>query len=149
MKYHLTRSEWPSSKNLQTINAREGLEKREPSYAVGGNVDFYSHYGKQYVKSLSCIWLLATPRTIACQAPPPMGFSRQEYWSGLSFPSPGDLLNPGIEPRSSTLQADSLLFELPGNPCRIVWRCQGPALVDPGNSKQGWGWWGELIYLLI
>ena len=43
-----------------------------------------------------------------------MGFSRQEYWSGLPFPSPGDLPNPGIEPKSPTLQVDSLLFELPG-----------------------------------
>ena len=50
---------------------------------------------------------LATPWTVACQAPLSMGFSRQEYWSGLKFPSPGDLPNPGIEPRSSALQADS------------------------------------------
>ena len=90
--------------------------------------------------SCSVVPDFATPWTVARHAPLSMDFSRQEYWSGLSFPSPGDLLNPGIEPRSSTLQADSLLFELPGNPCRIVWRCQGPALVDPGNSKQGWGW---------
>ena len=46
---------------------------------------------------------------------PPMGFSRQEYWSGLPFPSPGDLPNPGIEPRSPTLQADALTSEPPGN----------------------------------
>ena len=45
--------------------------------------------------------------TIAHQAPPSMGFSRQEYWSGLPFPSPGDLPNPGIEPRSPELQADT------------------------------------------
>ena len=50
----------------------------------------------------------ATPWTIACQAPLSMGFSRQEYWSGLPFPSPGDLPDPGIEHRSPTLQADSL-----------------------------------------
>ena len=43
-----------------------------------------------------------------------MGFSRQEYWSGLPFPSPGDLPNPGIEPRSPTLQADALTSEPPG-----------------------------------
>ena len=55
---------------------------------------------------------LETPWTIAHQAPPSMGFSRQEYWKGLSFPSPGDVLNPGIEPRSPALQADSLLTEL-------------------------------------
>ena len=53
-----------------------------------------------------------TPWTVACQAPPSMGFSRQEYWSGLPFPSPGDLSNPGIKPRSPELQADSLPSEL-------------------------------------
>ena len=52
--------------------------------------------------------LFATPRTVASQAPLFMEFSRQEYWSGLPFPSPGDLLNPGIELRSPALQADSL-----------------------------------------
>ena len=45
-----------------------------------------------------------------------MGFSRQKYWSGLLFPSPGDLPNPGIKPGSPTLQADSLPSEPPGNP---------------------------------
>ena len=60
------------------------------------------------VKSLSCVQLFVTPWTIACQAPPSVGFSRQEYWSGLPFPSPGDLPDPGIEPGSHILQADSL-----------------------------------------
>ena len=50
------------------------------------------------VKSLSCVQLFANPWTVACQSPPPMGFSRQEYWSGLPMPSPGDLPNTGIEP---------------------------------------------------
>ena len=54
--------------------------------------------------------------TIAGEAPLFMGFPRQEYWSGLPFPSPGDLPNPGIEPRSPVLQADSLPFELQGRP---------------------------------
>ena len=58
----------------------------------------------------------ATPGTVAYQAPPSMGFSRQEYWSGLPFPSPGDLPNPGIEARSPSLQADTLLSEPPGKP---------------------------------
>ena len=53
----------------------------------------------------------ATPWTVAHQAPLSMEFSMQEYWSGLPFPSPGDLPNPGIEPRSPALQADSLLTE--------------------------------------
>ena len=55
---------------------------------------------KAEVKSLSRVRLFATPWTVAYQAPPSMGFSRQEYWSGLPFPSPGDLPDPGIEPRS-------------------------------------------------
>ena len=68
------------------------------------------------VKSLSCVRLFATPWTVAYQAPPSMRFSRQEYWSGLPFPSPGDLPNPGIEPGSPALQADTLPSERPGQP---------------------------------
>ena len=59
----------------------------------------------------SCL-TLATPWTVVCQAPLSMGFSRQEYWSGLLFPSPGVLPDPGIEARSPALQADSLLTEI-------------------------------------
>ena len=66
------------------------------------------------VKSLSRIQLFATLWTVAHQAPPPMGFSRQEYWSGLPFSSPGDLPDPRIEPRSPALQADALTSEPPG-----------------------------------
>ena len=55
---------------------------------------------------------LATPWTVACQAPLFMGFSRQEYWSVLSLPPPGDLPDPVIKPRSPALQADSLPTEL-------------------------------------
>ena len=55
------------------------------------------------VNLLSCIRLFATPWTVAYQVPPSMGFYRQEYWSGLPFSSPGDLLNPGIELGSSAL----------------------------------------------
>ena len=63
------------------------------------------------VKSLSRVRLFATPWTVAYQASPSMGFSRQEYWSGLPFPSPGDLPNPGIEPGSLALQTDTLPSE--------------------------------------
>ena len=63
---------------------------------------------------LSHVQLCVTPWTVACQAPLSMEFSRQEYRSGLSFPSPGDLPNPGIEPWSPALQADSLPCEPPG-----------------------------------
>ena len=63
------------------------------------------------VKSLSHVRLFVTPWTIAYQAPPSMGFSRQEYWSGVPFPSLGNLLDPGIEPGSPTFQADALTSE--------------------------------------
>ena len=66
------------------------------------------------VKSLSHVQLFATAWTVARQAPLSMGFSRQEYWSGLPFCSPGDLSDPWIEPWSPALQADSLPPELPG-----------------------------------
>ena len=55
------------------------------------------------VKSLSCVQLFATPWTVAYQVPPSMGFSRQEYWSGLPFPAPGVLPDPRIEPGSPAL----------------------------------------------
>ena len=66
------------------------------------------------VKLLGHVQLFATPGTVAYQAPPSTGFSRQEYWSGLPFPSPGDLPSPGIEPGSSALQTDTFPFEPSG-----------------------------------
>ena len=72
------------------------------------------------VKLLSHVRLFVTPWTVAYQAPPSMEISRQEYWSGLPFPSPGDLPDPGIEPRSPTLQADALPSEPPGKPIQGV-----------------------------
>ena len=68
------------------------------------------------MKSLSSVRLFATPWTVAYQAPPSMGLSRQDYWSGLPFPSPGDLPDPGIEPGSPTLEAAALTSEPPGKP---------------------------------
>ena len=63
---------------------------------------------------------LGTPWTIAYQAPLSMGFSRLEYWSGLPFPSPGDLPDPGIEPRSPILEADALTSEPPEKQAKSV-----------------------------
>ena len=71
---------------------------------------------KKKVKLLSHLQLFVTPWTVAYQGPLSMGFSRQEYWSGLPFPSPGDLPNPGIDPRSPALGADVLPSEPPGKP---------------------------------
>ena len=68
------------------------------------------------VKSPSPVCLFATPWTVAYQAPWFKGFSRQEYWSGLPFPSPGDLPNPGIKLRSPALQTDALPSEPLGKP---------------------------------
>ena len=69
---------------------------------------------KVKVKSLSHVQFFVIPWTVAYQVPPSMGFSRQEYWSGLPFPSPGDVSNQGIEPRSPALYADALPSEPPG-----------------------------------
>ena len=74
---------------------------------------------KVKMKSLSRVQLFATPWTVAYQAPPSMRFSRQEHWSGLPFPSPGDLPYPGIEPWSPALQADTLTSQPPGKPNKV------------------------------
>ena len=81
--------------------------------------DFLSDCGGFVTKSCPT---LASPWTVACQAALSMGFSRQEYWSGLPFPSPGNLPNPEIKLGSPALQADSLLTELRGKPF-IKWSC--------------------------
>ena len=73
-------------------------------------------HGKWKWKSLSHVWLFVTPGTIYS-----MEFSWPEYWSGQPFPSPEDLSNPGIEPRSPTLQADSLPAEPQGSPRILEW----------------------------
>ena len=73
-------------------------------------------FGRKKVKSFSHVQLFVTPWTVAYQAPQSTEFSRQEYWSGLPFRSPGDLPDPGIEPGSPTLQADALPSEPPGKP---------------------------------
>ena len=67
----------------------------------------------------SCLTLV-TAWTVAHQAPLSIGFSRQEYWNGLPFPSPGDLPDPGIEPRSLTLQVVSVPSEPPGKPSQGI-----------------------------
>ena len=76
---------------------------------------------------LSCVRLFETPWTVAHQAPPSMGFSRQGYWNGLPFPSPGDLPDPGIEPRSPALEADALTSEPPRKP-------QHPSFLGEGQN---------------
>ena len=78
-------------------------------------IHVWSREGRAPLKKVVCVCCsFSTPWTEVHQDPLSTGFSRQGYWSGLPFPSPGDLLNPGIKPGSPTLQADSLPFEPPG-----------------------------------
>ena len=81
-----------------------------------------ANLGPQSSMCVSCsvVPYSATPLTAAHQAPLCMEFSRQEYWSGLPFPSPGDLSDPGIGPGSPALQADTLLCESPGKPSQSI-----------------------------
>ena len=81
---------------------------------LSNSFGLYSLNASEEVKSLSHVRLFEAPWTVAYQAPQSVGFSRQEYWSGLPFPSPEDLPHPGIEPRSPTVEADTLLSEPPG-----------------------------------
>ena len=84
--------------------------------------DNFAHsWSEVEVKLLNWVRLFATPWPVAYQAPQSMEFSREEYWSGLPFPSPGDLPNPGIEPGSHALQADALPSEPPGNSRHCNW----------------------------
>ena len=98
------------------------------------------------VKLLSRVRLFATPWAIAYQTPPSMGFSRQEYWSGLPFPFPGDLPSLGIEPTCPALQADSLPLNHQGSPALSC--LHRP--VGPGGAGSAVFWisgWGDLCPL--
>ena len=82
-----------------------------------------------YAQSLSCVWLFATPWTVARQAPLSMEFSKQEDWSRWPFPPPGALPDSGIKhvsPASSALKADSLLLNHQGNPSTLI---RGPTII--------------------
>jgi len=92
---------------------------------------------KVKVKSLSRVRLFATPWTVAHQASPFKEFSRQGYWSGLPFPSPGDLPNPRIEPGSTALRADALPSEPPGKPMNSTERQKDMTLKDELPSSVG------------
>ena len=84
----------------------------------------HSHNEVLSVCSVSChVQLFVTLWTVALQAPLSMGLSRQEYWSGFPCSPSGDLPNPGIEPQSPTLQADSLPYEPPGKPIKTLYIC--------------------------
>ena len=78
---------------------------------------FCTHTHTHDYAVLSCVWLLVTPCTAARQDPLSMEFCRQQYWNGLPFPPPGELLDPGIEPASPALQMDALVLEPSSKPC--------------------------------
>ena len=111
VKLYLGQNDYHGPEDSPTDSSGVPVLKRKGERAV-----LYMILEKEvkWVKSFSLVWLFATPWTVACQVPPSMGFSKQEYWSGLPFPSPGDLSNPGFKHGSPALQADSLLSELPG-----------------------------------
>ena len=106
-----------------------------------------------HTRLLSRVRLFATPRTVACQAPLYMGFSRQEYWSGLPGPPSGDLPNPGIEPRSPVLKADSLPSELQGSPCfKIIYPKEERKKRETGQEKRresdGWSSCNKMVVVV-
>ena len=85
----------------------------------------------------SHVRLFVTPWTVARQAPPSMEFSRQEYWSGLPFPSPGNLPDPRIEPRSPALQVDSLPAEPQGKPDLREMATKYRLCLEPDSNTPG------------
>ena len=92
-------------------------------------------------KSPSCDRLIATPWTVAHQAPLSMGFSRQEFWSRLPFPSPGGLSDPGIEPTSPALAGRFFTLTPPGKPSKLAAAAAKslqscPTLCDPRDGSQ-------------
>ena len=87
-----------------------------PCFRLGSALGKCLYLHSCVLSHFSHVWLFATQWTTTCQTSLSMGFSRQEYWSGLPFLCPGDLPNPGIEPRSLTLQVDSLPAEPQGKP---------------------------------
>ena len=91
-------------------------QEGEKSVVVASTEGGFFHHWATKVKLLSHVRLFATPQTVAYQAAWSTGFSRQDYWSRLPFPSPGDLPNPGIEPRFPALQTDALLSQPLGKP---------------------------------
>ena len=91
--------------NIRTVEA-PGEKKERQKGAESLFKEIMARKAKWKYKSLICVQLFSSPWTIAHHTPMSMGFSRQEYWSGQSFPSPGDLPDPGIKSRSPAFQVD-------------------------------------------
>ena len=114
---------WESKYNsISKVNMQIYLLKPQKVKVPNKWKEQFLWFSNKKVKLFSRVQLFATLWIVTHQAPLSVGFSRQEYWSGLPFPSPGDLSNPGIEPRSPTLQADALTSEPPGKSTVTVTR---------------------------
>ena len=116
------KKEWKKGEGVTAIDQLQELLGRFPclSWALRKTLASSDANEKQCVCMLSRARLFATPWIVACQAPLSMEFSRREYWSGLSFPSPGDLPNPGTEPTSPALAGRFFTTEPPGKPWKAV-----------------------------
>ena len=117
------------------------VQKTKIKVGIGKNgMEGIEDKQQQKCQSLSHVRLFATPWTVAHQIPLSLEFSRQEYWSGLPFPSPGDFPNPGIKLQSPVLQADSLPSEPPGKPKTSTdsflkdFYCEKNSAENQGNS---------------
>ena len=90
---------------MQSRATLSSMTRKRKSYYI----DIIGLFSQEGACVLSNVWLFVTMWTVVHQAPLSIGFSRQEYWRGLPFPSPGDLPDPGIKPRAPVLQANSLI----------------------------------------
>ena len=107
--YHINRIKDEDHRWSQKILRKNLIKSRQQNGCLRGLTNSCEKKRKVKMKSLSHVRLFATPWMVACQALWSMGFSRQEYWPGLPFPSPGYLPNPGIKPGSPALQTETLL----------------------------------------
>ena len=110
-KLHLEKAKEPEIKFPTFVGSQKKQENYRKTSSFALLITLKPLTMKVKVKSLSRVLLFVTPWTVVHQAPPSMGFSRQEYWSRVPLPSPGGLPHPGIETRSPSLQADALLSE--------------------------------------
>ena len=101
-------------------------------------------YGHVCAQSLSCVWLFLTPRSEACHAPLSMEFPRQEYWSGLPLPSPGDLPDPGIEPVSPVSAALAGGFFTTGSPGKPYGHII--CIIPPPRPHTVRVWWDHITW---
>ena len=123
-----------------------GTPRKSPGLAISVPLPHLNDHQDWKSKLISCVQLFATLWTVVCQAPLSMEFSRQKYWSGLPFPSPGDLPDPGIEPGPPALQADSLPSQPPGKLKKTGKTQISDSSSDPSNCLRHLAFLFPLIY---